>query len=70
MDSELSSPGPRTFQGNTRKPCDITNHLRITFNENDFSLKQFTSYRIMTFLLCADKKEVYPIKSMIIEVTL
>ena len=22
MDSELSSPGPRTFQGNTRTPCD------------------------------------------------
>ena len=24
MDSELSSPGPRTFQGITRTPCDIT----------------------------------------------
>ena len=22
MDSELSSPGPRTFQGNMRTPCD------------------------------------------------
>ena len=22
MDSELSSPGPRTFHGNTRTPCD------------------------------------------------
>ena len=22
MDSELSSPGPRTFQGNTQTPCD------------------------------------------------
>ena len=22
MDSELSSPGPRTFQGITRTPCD------------------------------------------------
>ena len=23
MDSELSSPGPRTFQGNMPTPCDI-----------------------------------------------
>ena len=24
MDSELSSPGPRTFQRNTQSPCDIS----------------------------------------------
>ena len=24
MDSELSSPGPRIFQGITQTPCDIT----------------------------------------------
>ena len=23
MDSELSSPGPRTFQGSMQAPCDI-----------------------------------------------
>ena len=29
MDSELSSPGPRTFQGNMQTPCDINSFVVV-----------------------------------------
>ena len=38
MDSELSSPGPRTFQGIMRTPCDIITKYFYKLESNKVSL--------------------------------